>query len=371
MIAEVRKLFLFMSIVFAFAMTMVSCKPSVPGRYIQPGKMADILYEYHLAEQIFNMQGGDSIKLFAFRETIFKKYGVDEAEFDSSMVYYTRHTRQLYKVYEKIGDKLSDELTAQGGSNATLEQYGMNVAGADTSNIWKGDRSFILMPYAMKNIYTIEEKADTSFHKGDRIILDFDAQFLFQDGVRSATAVVAVTYANDSVVTKNTQMSSSSHYHLQIEDDKKVGIKKLKGYFIMSNDPNGGSSTTLRMAVVYNVKMLKMHVQDKTEDKAASAADTKSGAMSQSQRGDTAKTPKPNGGVSQSSSNGASRQVHPTGVKGLSPAKVQPMNGEFQPKPGSYVGARVTGPQKDITNKGRDAMPIMKLKPLKAHPTKK
>ena len=119
------------------------------------------------------------------------------------------------------------------------------------------------------------------------------------------------------------------------------------------------------------MKMLKMHVQDKTEDKAASTADTKSGAPLQSQRGDATKTAKPNGGVSQSSSNGAPRQVHPTGVKGLSPAKVQPMNGELQPKPGSFVGARVTGPKKDITNKGRDAMPIMKLKPLEAHPKKK
>ena len=31
---------------------LVSCKPGVPGDYLQPGKMADILYEFQLAQTL-------------------------------------------------------------------------------------------------------------------------------------------------------------------------------------------------------------------------------------------------------------------------------------------------------------------------------
>ena len=36
---------------------LVSCKPGVPGDYLQPGKMADILYEFQLAQTLYDQQG--------------------------------------------------------------------------------------------------------------------------------------------------------------------------------------------------------------------------------------------------------------------------------------------------------------------------
>ena len=39
-------LVLFMTVVLS------GCKPGIPGRYLQPDEMADILYDYHLAEGI-------------------------------------------------------------------------------------------------------------------------------------------------------------------------------------------------------------------------------------------------------------------------------------------------------------------------------
>lgn len=349
----------------AFVMALASCKPSVPGEYIQPGKMADILYEYHLAEQLFNTQGGDSAVLLAYRDNIFKRYGVDSAEFDSSMVYYTRHTRLLYDIYEKLGDRFSDEVTAQGGSDATLEQYGMNVAGADTASVWRGDRSILLMPYALKNLYTFEVKADTSFHKGDRVMLDFDAQFLYQEGIRNAAAVVAVTYGNDSIASQTCQMASSSHYHLQIEDFNRLGIKSIRGYFLLGNDPNVGYSTTLRMVAIYNIRMLRMHVQPVPEPKVLPGVGP-GGADSAAHRGpDSAKavpagvrnvTP-PGGKLPQPQTGRQGERVQPTGITGLRPVPVAPVPSNRDIKTANKV-------------KGKP-MQINRLKPLEAHPVKK
>lgn len=264
------------------AVLMVSCKPSVPSEYIQKGKMENILFDYHLAKVMFEQEGkNDSLTLLAYQESIFEKYDVTRADFDSSMVYYSRHMQLLHEIYEHLGDRLSKELVAQGGVASGMGQYGDEIAGADTASIWKGDRSIALTPFPISNSYSFEAKADTSFHKGDRIILDFDAQFIYQMGLREATAVLAVTFMNDSVRTETVHVSSSSHFHLQIEDSGMLGIKNVRGYFLLSNGGNGYSST-IRMCLCYNIKLLRMHVKREAETTPADSAKV--------QRPDSAKT---------------------------------------------------------------------------------
>lgn len=264
------------------AVLMVSCKPSVPSEYIQKGKMENILFDYHLAKVMFEQEGkNDSLTLLAYQESIFEKYDVTRADFDSSMVYYSRHMQLLHEIYEHLGDRLSKELVAQGGVASGMGQYGDEIAGADTASIWKGDRSIALTPFPISNSYSFEAKADTSFHKGDRIILDFDAQFIYQMGLREATAVLSVTFMNDSVRTETVHVSSSSHFHLQIEDSDMLGIKNVRGYFLLSNGGNGYSST-IRMCLCYNIKLLRMHVKREAETTSADSAKV--------QRPDSAKT---------------------------------------------------------------------------------
>ena len=81
---------------------MVSCKPSIPSEYLSKGELEDILYEYHIADQLFNQQGGDSLTLISYRANILKRHNVTEEEFKSTMMYYTRHTKLLHDVYESL-----------------------------------------------------------------------------------------------------------------------------------------------------------------------------------------------------------------------------------------------------------------------------
>ena len=96
-------------------------------------------------------------------------------------------------------------------------------------------------------------KPDTSFHKGDRFLLEFDTQFIFQEGNRDAVAVLAMTLANDSVVAQTIHISAPSHFTLQLNDDEHLGIKRITGYFLLNNEkPFGGMQTTLRLLPIYN-----------------------------------------------------------------------------------------------------------------------
>lgn len=249
-------LVLFMTVV------LTGCKPGIPGRYLQMDEMVDILYDYHVADGMVqtNFDSPDSVAMRAYRISILKNHGVTQADFDSSMVYYTRHTRLLQKVYDKIADRLDREAVERGGQAGFTDL----TENADTTNVWKRSTAFVLSPYLATNRMSFEIKADSSYHEGDRMVLDFDAQFLYQDGMRDALVVLAITYANDSVEYVNNSISTSSHYHMQIMNEGRLAIKSVRGFWMLSSDramPTS-SATTFKLFIVSNVRLVKMHVTE-------------------------------------------------------------------------------------------------------------
>ena len=250
---------------FVFLLAMIlsmfsSCKPSVPARYLQPDQMEDILYDYHIADGM-SLQQSDSRSLITYKAAILKKHEVTAAEFDSSMVYYVRHTEQLHDIYERLAERISNEAVALGATAGDIEKYGVISSSSDTANVWNESRAMVLSQYVPFNLSTYSIKADTAYHAGDRMVLNFDTQFIFQDGSRDGIAVLAVTFANDSVATQTVHMSSSNHYSTQVSDDRHIGIKEVKGFFLLNKSLNNAqeTSTTLRMMIVSNIHLIRIH----------------------------------------------------------------------------------------------------------------
>jgi hypothetical protein len=109
-----------LTIVFA------SCVPSVPGKYIQPDDMEDILYDYHLTQAIAgNEHNSDTSAYFknAYYYSVLKKHGVSEADFDSSLVYYYTNAKRLHDIYRNITERMNNEAMAYGASSGVLNQY--------------------------------------------------------------------------------------------------------------------------------------------------------------------------------------------------------------------------------------------------------
>jgi hypothetical protein len=63
-------------------------------------------------------------------------------------------------------------------------------------------------------------------------------------------------------------ISTASHFNLTIRDDKKLGIKEIRGFFMLnkSQDP-GDNATTLKLMIVSNIKLYKMHQSKATANK--------------------------------------------------------------------------------------------------------
>lgn len=273
--------------IVAVATLLLACKPSVPRRYIQPDEMEDILYDWYMAQTMADDEdkGQDrDYAMHAYKLSVLKKHGVTEEQFDTALVYYTRHADKLHEMYRNIGEKLENEALALGADAREISRYGANVAEGDTADIWPGERGLVLSRRAPYNHVSYSVQGDTSLHKGDRVILSFDTRFIIQEGNRSGTAMLALIFDNDSVASRTTQLRKNGHNAIELTDNDSIGIKEVKG-FVCIGDDNSGAETTLRMMVVENIRLVKM----KRPAKKKANADDNTNGQAGKQNPDTAR----------------------------------------------------------------------------------
>ena len=129
----------------------------------------------------------------------------------------------------------------------------------DTATVWTNTQTVVLMPMAPYNYVTFDIKADTTYHEGDKMILSFDSQLLFQGGVMDGVAMLTVTFANDSTTSSVMHCSRNDHFTVQLQDNERIGIKRVSGFLYLGkgNTPPGGND--LKVMAVSNLKLMKMH----------------------------------------------------------------------------------------------------------------
>lgn len=330
-----KKLMICLVAVMALLFSVSSCKPSLPGGVLSKGKMTDILYDYHLALAMAHMDdNGDKGQSLAYREAVLRKHDVTSAEFDSSMVYYMRHTELLEDVYKDLTDRYNNEITAMAGSAKGGGEFANLSATGDTANVWNLATSMVFMPVKPFNSTSFDIKVDSTFHKGDRLMLDFDAQFIYQDGMRNGVAMLAVQFGNDSIAQRTIMIQSTQHYSVELSDADSLGIKSVKGYFMLMNGDNGtgvSSQTTLKLMFLEHIKLIRMHPQKPV----AAPAGSSPSASSDSLRKDSASSASSSSGEKpgeQTFEMSSQKPVHPIRMPDGKPLKplreMKPMKAE-------------------------------------------
>ena len=158
---------------------MWSCGKKVPEEIIQPQAMENLLYDYHLATTMSaDLPYDENYKKQAYLAYVFQKHGVTEAEFDSSMVWYSRHSDEMNTIYQNLQKRM--ETTAELLKKQTVRSSGevaVSLSG-DTVDLWQDRTIYWLTSSTLTNKLTFDLKADTSFHERDKMVLEANFSFL-------------------------------------------------------------------------------------------------------------------------------------------------------------------------------------------------
>ena len=252
----------YLQVLLLVGLLLSACKPSIPTEIIQPDDMEDLLYDYYVAQNIT----GESHDGYDYRAKynnglVFKKHGVTEAEFDSSLVYYYNHIEDLYKIYESVQARLSNEAIELGASVGDVERYMKRSLSGDTMDIWTGHRHHLLFPQPPYNIFQFVQKADTACRANDSYMMTFGSSFLVQSGSRSATALLSVVYENDSVFTKSISVPLSGTINLDIPECG-LRAKEFRGYFYMPERQGADNASDMCLYMADHIQLMRFHHPD-------------------------------------------------------------------------------------------------------------
>lgn len=238
-----------------------SCSVDLPSYVISEGKMEAILYDYHLAQGMAESGGGNVAQnRYLYVQKVFEKHHVTEAEFDTSMVWYSGHASYLRDMYGRIDARLERESREAGLNIPEEDKFARFTAEGDTANIWQGRDVFFLHGNREENLYTLIIPADSSFHLGDYFMLRFSNIFVTQDRQREGFILFQVKYENDSVVGTSSMVSSDYDVILNIPENRVLAgqpVKSLSCTFYYSFDEEADDA--FRMWMIRKPVLLRYH----------------------------------------------------------------------------------------------------------------
>lgn len=217
---------------------LFGCGKKVPKDVIQPQAMEDLLYDYHLATTLSaDLPYNENYKKEAYLAYVFKKHHVTEAEFDSSMVWYSRHSDEMTTIYQNLQKRM--ETTAEQLKKQTIRHSGevsVSLSG-DTVDLWQDRTLYWLTAYGLTNKLTFDLRADTSFHEKDRLVWEADFSFL-PKGKTSGRVVMGVnlTFSNDSTQGMTRVVSMSGMQRLVITPDSAFKYKNVTGFMYYTGE---------------------------------------------------------------------------------------------------------------------------------------
>ena len=239
--------------------SMLGCGKKVPKEVIQPDAMRELLYDYHLASAMTSsMPYSENYKKEAYLQYVFQKHHVTEAEFDTSMVWYTRHGDELATIYQDLQKRLENEERGMKTQVARRDnQLEVSMSG-DTVDIWQDRTLYWLTSSPLTNKLTFDLKADTTFKQRDALELMADFHFLSENNNLLGEAVMGITlfFTNDSVQGATRPVHGPGRQRLYLKPDSAFEIRNVSGFIYFPDREKQAASLLLN-----NIRLNRYHAK--------------------------------------------------------------------------------------------------------------
>lgn len=241
-----------------FSYLMSGCKPGVPMDVIGPTEMEEILYDYHIAQAVAETSG-DSVNIRRFRyvQAVFDKHGITEAEFDSTMIWYSKHAVYLQSIYNNLRERYSSEVAALGAVKGGNDVFTDLTMQGDTANIWHEYPFTVLKPHFTEDKLLFTMTPDTTFKKGDSFVWRLNTRFISEKRKRNdAVVALYMKFENDSVVGTTQKIYSEGKIEIKLEGDTSLNIKRLGGYVYLKKKEDDKDA---KLLLLDNIQLIRMH----------------------------------------------------------------------------------------------------------------
>ena len=273
-----RNALLHISLLLTIVMSLLSCGRT-PHGVMSVNEMADLIVDLQIAEAYIDSHIGeytsDSSKL-VLKQSVFKKHGITQEDYDSSLVWYAHNMEDYIKAHDKAIGKLKErydkldkngkmvdremairerretpEAIPQSIHSSRGKQLGRpnTDSKGDTIDLWQGNRSYVLTQGAKRGFITFSVQPDAQYKPGDRYQL---AYYLTRCNNEFKVSLnVDYTDGGTSQITRGTH--SDGWVAIDVQSDSTRRVRRIYGY--VSYDIKRGQT-----AIVDSLMLLRSHM---------------------------------------------------------------------------------------------------------------
>lgn len=240
---------------------LASCKQDIPSDVIPPERMEALLYDYHIAQAVGNDYNGEErYKKELLLQYVFQKHATTKAEFDSSLVWYTRHTEQLDKIYERVGErfKQAGSSLSDATEGEVLDKEAKPLSG-DTVEIWNRLPLYRLSDADLTNRLSFTISTDTTYYPGDLFQWSIRVMPLGRSSIpRNAEMELGLRYENDSTASVHRRLTKGLN-RLSLAADT-LPLKEVRGMVYYGGDSLRGAAEPL---LVHAISLTRYHTSQR------------------------------------------------------------------------------------------------------------
>ena len=216
----------------SFCFLFLSCS-NRPKDVLKAKELTDILVELHTLDGIFATDGYHNLPVAEknkYYKSVLRKYHINQAQFDSTLVWYSRDPKKLEKIYVRVINRLTEEETAvKAGKYYPIVPQPVVLSSAElwkdsTHHVFKGDSS------ARKQLAFVV--VDSTLMMQDLYVLRFRHRIEPEDSCANPHVLLNVHYAGgkvDSLYSPMQHEGESHHYTLCLHADRESKIDSLSG----------------------------------------------------------------------------------------------------------------------------------------------
>ena len=233
-----------------------SCGKEIPDEIIQPSKMEKVLYDYHLT--LGMSENSKNTEKEARKKYVFQKHGITAADFDSSMVWYTRESQELMSIYENLNKRFKREYEhVERLLESREEANTRSFASGDTVDVWMKENILWFTKFPLNNRLTFEIKTDSTFHPKDAFDWNMNYYFMAEG---EAIMGLNVIYENDSVIGMTKSITESGPQSIYLHTDSAYNIKSLNGFvYIPQNQAKQPN------ILLHKINLTRYHMPEPTD----------------------------------------------------------------------------------------------------------
>ena len=218
----------------------LSACSKVPDGILSEKEMQQVLKDMLVAESMIGVDyehfKTDTSKV-ALYESVFRKHGIDQMMYDSSLIWYGRNLDIYIKVYDRVVADLNREINAMGDIQADAAP----TSNSDSIDIWPRRRFLTFKPRAVFNGVTFDIRPDRPYSSGSSFVLGMRVWGL-DPKMKHKPEIRMQADLGDTTVIVNQTVMRDGYLEARLRTLATKRIKRVYGFIRLYNaDANYGT----------------------------------------------------------------------------------------------------------------------------------